>query len=281
MRNLCIPRRTVALGFASLMLAAIHVSFASQGDPGTERSGGRLYGKPNFTGVWQTFGTANVDIQDHIAQAGPFFQLGAIGAVPPGLGVVVGNDIPYTPAGLAKKQENYENRLTPSPEVWPSTLDPEARCYLPGVPRATYMPYPFQIIQSQDFILFAYEYAAANRVVNMGEPTESPIDSWMGWSNGRWDGDTLVIDVTGLNGQSWLDRAGNFTSEAAHIIERYTLIDADHIDYEVTIEDPQTFTRPWKMRMPIYRRIEPNAQILEFKCVPFAEELLYGHLRKQ
>ena len=115
----------------------------------------------------------------------------------------------------------------------------------------------------------------------MGEPTEPPIDSWMGWSNGRWDGDTLVIDVTGLNGQSWLDRAGNFTSEAVHVIERYTLIDADHIDYEVTIEDPQTFTRPWQMRMPIYRRIEPNAQILEFKCVPFAEELLYGHLRKQ
>lgn len=229
-------------------------------------------GKPDFNGVWQTMNTANWDIQDHSAMAGPFYQMGAIGAVPAGQGVVEGNDIPYTPAAAAKKKENSEKR-------W--TLDPEVKCYMPGIPRATYMPYPFQIVQSPQYVLFAYEYATANRVVNMGKPTEAPVDSWMGWSNGKWEGDTLVVDVTGLNGMAWLDRSGNFTSEAVHIVERYTPIDNDHINYEVTIEDPKTFTRPWKMQMPIYRHVEKNAQLLEFKCVEFAEEMLYGHLRKR
>jgi len=117
--------------------------------------------------------------------------------------------------------------------------------------------------------------------VNMGKPTEAPVDSWMGWSNGKWEGDTLVVDVTGLNGMAWLDRAGDFTTEMVHVTERYTPIDNDHINYEVTIEDPKTFTRPWKIQMPIYRHVEKNAQLLEFKCVEFAEEMLYGHLRKQ
>jgi hypothetical protein len=229
-------------------------------------------GKPDFNGVWQTNNTANWDIQDHNAMAGPFYQMGAIGAIPAGQGVVEGNDIPYTADAAKKKRENYGSR-------W--TLDPEVKCYMPGIPRATYMPYPFHIVQSPQYILFAYEYATANRVVNMLKPTEPPVDSWMGWSNGKWEGDTLVVEVTGLNGQAWLDRAGNFTSDSAKVTERYTPIDNDHINYEVTIEDPKTFTRPWKMSMPIYRRIEKNAQLLEFKCVEFAEEMLYGHLRKK
>ena len=150
-----------------------------------------------------------------------------------------------------------------------------------GVPRSTYMPYPFQIIQGAGTVMLAYEYAGAVRIVNMGKATEAPVDSWMGWSNGHWEGETLVIDVTGLNDQTWFDRAGNYHSDALHVVERYTPRSADTLMYEATIEDPKTFTRPWKISMPLYRRVEKNAQIMEYKCPEFAEEMLYGHLRKQ
>ena len=229
-------------------------------------------GKPNFTGLWQALGTAYWDIRDHSAQNGPFYQLGATGAMPAGQGIVEGGEIPYKPEAAAKQKENLKNRLL---------LDPEVKCFMPGVPRGTYLPFPFQIIQSQRDIAIAYEYATANRVINMGKPTEGAVDTWMGTSNGRWEGDTLVVDVTGLNGQSWFDRSGNFMSENVHIIERYTFADADHLNYEATIEDNTIFTRPWKISLPLYRRKEKNAQLNEFKCVEFAEELLYGHLRKK
>src|SRR5713101_3847364 len=169
-------------------------------------------GKPNFTGVWQALGTAYWDIQDHSAQPGPFFQLGAIGAVPGGRGIVEGNEIPYLPAAADKKKENFGNRLT---------LDPEIKCYLPGVPRATYLPFPFQIIQSQTNLAIAYEYRTANRLINVANHREPAVDTWMGMSNGHWEGDTLVVEVTGLNGESWFDRAGNFASENVRIVERY------------------------------------------------------------
>jgi hypothetical protein len=229
-------------------------------------------GKPNLTGLWQALGTAYWDIRDHSAQPGPFYQLGAIGAMPAGVGIVEGGDIPYLPAAAEKQRENFRNRLL---------LDPEVKCFMPGVPRGTYMPFPFQIIQSQGDIAMAYEYATANRVINMGKPKEVAVDTWMGTSNGRWEGDTLVVDVTGLNGQSWFDRSGNFMSENVRVIERYTLANADMINYEATIEDKTIFSRPWKISLPLYRRKERNAQLLEFKCVEFAEELIYGHLRKK
>lgn len=224
-------------------------------------------GKPNFTGVWQAFGSAWLDVEDHSASAGHFYQLGAIGAVPPDQGIVVGGTIPYLPDALAKRRENYENRLA---------LDPVVKCFMPGVPRATYMPFPFQIVQGTRQILIAYEFATANRVIFVDGQEESPVDSWMGWSNSRWDGDTLVVDVTGLNGQSWLDHAGNHMSNAARVTERYTPLGPNHIRYEARVEDPNTFSEPWTIRLPLYRRIEENAQTLEFKCVEFAEELLYG-----
>ncbi len=160
-------------------------------------------------------------------------------------------------------------------------LDPEVKCYMPGVPRATYMPYPIQIVQGTSNIAIAYEYATSNRVVNMGKPTEAPTDTWMGWSNGHWEGDTLVVDVTGMNDQTWFDRAGNFHSEALHVVERYSFRNPDVINYEATIEDPMVFTRQWKISLPLYRRLDKNAQLTEFKCVEFAEELLYGDLRRQ
>ena len=153
---------------------------------------------------------------------------------------------------------------------------------MPGIPRATYMPYPFQIVQGQKDILFVYEYASSNRIVHMGNHQEPPVDSWMGWSNGKWDGDTLVIEVTGINDQTWFDRAGNHHSDAA---EGHRALHAgtgdNHINYEATIEDPKTFSRRGQIRMPLYRRMEPNVQLLEFKCVEFSEELLYGDLKKK
>jgi hypothetical protein len=229
-------------------------------------------GKPNLSGIWQALGTANWDLQDHSAAPGPLPQLGAIGAIPAGQGVVEGNEIPYRPAAAAKKKENFANRLT---------QDPEARCYMPGLPRATYMPFPFQIIQSPRDILMVYEFASANRVINMGKPQEAPTDTWMGTSNGRWDGETLVVDVTGQNGLAWFDRAGNFASDAVHVVERYTAISADRLLYEATIDDAKVFTRPWKISMPLYRRAEKNVQLNDFKCVEFAEELVYGQFKKQ
>src|SRR3984893_18526799 len=122
----------------------------------------------------------------------------------------------------------------------------------------------------------AYEYASSNRLINMGKPIDAASDTWMGTSNGHWEGDTLVVDVTGLNGLAWFDRAGNWASDKLHVVERYTRRSNDVMDYEATIDDASVFTRPWKISLPLYKRAEKNAQILEFKCVEFAEELLYG-----
>jgi hypothetical protein len=231
----------------------------------------RIAGMPNLSGLWQAMSGANWDIQDHSTEPGPFYQLGAIMAVPAGQGVVEGNEIPYRPEALAQRNLNRLNR-------W--SADPEIKCYMPGIPRATYMPYPFQIVQGTNSIAFAYEYATSNRVVRMTNHQKAPVPSWMGWSNGRWEGDTLVVEVTGNNDQTWFDRSGNFHSEEMKVTERYKLRSPDVIDYEATIEDPKTFTRPWKISLPLYRRLEKNAKILEYKCVEYAEELIYGHLRK-
>jgi hypothetical protein len=152
---------------------------------------------------------------------------------------------------------------------------------MPGIPRATYMPYPFQIVQTPTTVLMAYEFASASRIIRMNSKEEAPVDSWMGWATGRWDGESLVVDVTGFNDQTWFDRAGNFHSEALKVTERYTPTSQDTLQYEATIEDPKTFTRPWKISMPLYRRVERNAQLLEYKCVEFVEELMYGHLRRR
>jgi len=229
-------------------------------------------GKPNFTGIWQVMNSANWDIQAHEARQGPVIALGAAFSIQPGPGVVEGNDIPYLPAAAAKKKENGDNWLT---------RDPEIKCYMPGIPRATYMPYPFQIVQGQKDILFVYEYASSNRIVHMQSKSEAPVDSWMGWSNGRWEGETLAITVNGFNDQTWFDRSGNHHTEGLTVEERYTLQGENVLIYEATMTDPKTFSRPWKIRLPLYRRLEPNVQLLEFKCVEFSEELLYGDLKKK
>src|SRR5215467_6808875 len=218
-------------------------------------------GRPNLNGIWQAVNEANWDLQPHAAGFGRVVALGAEDAVPPGVGWVEGGEIPYLPAAAAKKKENFEKRLS---------LDPEIKCYLPGVPRGMYMPQPFQIIQSADHIVIVHQYAGAIRTIYMSEHTEAPADSWMGWSNGHWEGETLVIDTTGFNDLSWFDRAGNFHSDALHVVERIAAIDADHLNYEATIEDPNVFSRPWKMSTTLYRRKEKGARLLEFRCVEFA-----------
>jgi len=250
-------------------------------------------GKPNVTGIWQALNEANWDLEAHASRAAlvvqpgpvtassgdhhvvpgaPALALGAIGGVPGGLSVVEGDTIPYQPWALERRKENQANLLT---------RDPEVKCYMPGIPRAMYMPYPFHIVQSTDKIMMIYEFAAAQRVIHMDDVARPVNETWMGHSAGRWEGDTLVVDVTRQVENTWFDRAGNFHSDALHLIERFTPISANHINYEVTVEDPKVFTRPWKIQMPLYRRLEPNAQLLEYKCVEFIEELMYGHLRQE
>jgi hypothetical protein len=230
-------------------------------------------GKPDLNGIWQALGTAHWDIEGHAARPGPVVALGALGAIPPGLGVVEGGEVPYQPWAAEQKKKNLENWLT---------LDPAVKCFMPGVPRANYMPFPFQIVQTPEFILMAYEFATATRVIYMNKPDfESPFDTWMGHSRGTWEGETLVVDVTSQVPDTWFDSSGNFHTDAVHVVERYTALGPDALLYEATIEDPNVFTRPWKISMPLYRRLDENVQLLEFKCVEFVEELMYGHLRKQ
>src|SRR5580765_1604310 len=229
-------------------------------------------GKPSLNGIWQAINEADWDIEGHSAAPGRVTALGAEDAVVPGVGIVEGGPLPYLPAAAAKKKANYEKRLT---------ADPAIKCYLPGVPRAMYLPQPFQIIQSQKHIMMAFQYAGAIRTIYMDEHTPAPADSWMGWSNGHWEGDTLVVDTTGFNDLSWFDRAGNFHSDELHVVERITPASPDHLNYEATIDDKKVFSRPWKMSMTLYRRKEKGARLLEFRCVEFVEDLIYGGLRKK
>ena len=213
-------------------------------------------GQPDLNGIWQTLNSASWDIRPHNARDG----------VPAGIGVVEGGAIPYQPWAAERQQENYANRLAE---------DPVRKCYLPGVPRITYMPFPFRILQTPDHVVITYEYAHAVRIIYTdGSDHPLPNDFWMGDSRGHWDGDTLVVDTTHFNGRTWLDAAGNFHSDQLHVVERYTPITPHHIDYEVTIEDQEVFTRPWTMRMPLYRRMEGGLQLLDYDCVDFILQAL-------
>ncbi|MEQ9451329.1 MAG: hypothetical protein RJQ07_07060 [Pseudomonadales bacterium] len=230
-------------------------------------------GRPDLSGIWQTIGTANWNLEAHPASGGPP-QLGALAAAPPGKSVLVGGgSIPYQDWARAQVAENRADRYR---------RDPEAKCYLPGVPRATYMPHPFQILQGTNKIMIVYGVAEASRTIHMDKenPEPPPIDSWMGRSHGRWEGDTLVVEASGFNGQAWLDRSGNFASDTLKVTERYTPINRNAIRYEVTLEDPSVYTAPWQIAMPLYRRLDDDIELLENKCVEFSEELLYGHLRR-
>lgn len=276
--------RDVCIAFATAIVVAAGFWSAAPAQTQTARAA-RVGGKPNLNGIWQALNTANYDILSHQAKAalalrpGPVVPvpaasvvaLGAVGAVPAGNGVVVGDEIPYLPDAAKKQLENQANWLD---------RDPEIKCFLPGVPRANYLPMPFQILHSETAVFFAYEYAGAVRNILLKDPGPAPVDSWMGQSVGAWEGDTFVVTVTGFNDQTWFDRAGNHHSDKLKVVERYTAQGPDHLWYEATIEDPVTFSRPWTIRMPLYRHINPDARLNQFKCVEFVEELMYGKLRK-
>ena len=214
-------------------------------------------GHPDLSGIWQVINSASWNLEAHNAADGE----------PAGLSVVVGDTIPYQPWAATQQQENYENRLT---------ADPMRQCFLAGVPRITYMPFPFQMIQTSDHMVITYELAHAVRIIYTdGSPHPLPNDFWMGDSRGRWDGDTFIVDTTHFNDRTWFDAAGNFHSTALHVVERYTPTSPHHMTYEATIEDPEVFTRPWTIRMPVYRRLEESLQLLDYDCVDFfLDELL-------
>ena len=242
---------------------------------------------PDLNGIWQAIGNAHWNIERHMAKPalqlrdGPvvpvphqsILALGAVGAVPGGMGIIKGDGmIPYKPEALAVRDENQKDYLN---------RDPEVKCYLPGVPRSTYMPYPFQIIQGHDSMLITYEYANADRDFFFKDPGPAPVDSWMGQSYAQWDGDTLEVEVTGQVGDTWFDRAGNHHSAGMRVVERWTRTGPDHMLYEATMHDEETFTEPWTISLPLYRRVEANARLMDFKCVEFVEELLYGEWRRE
>jgi hypothetical protein len=248
---------------ALLLFLAINTAVAAADAP-------RLAGKPNLNGIWQVMGSSNWNLEAHSAQRIPSqWELGALFAIPAGRSVVVGGKIPYLPAALEAREKFRAE--------WPRS-DPETSCYLPGIPRATYMPHPFQIVQGNRDILMVYSYATANRTIFMKDHQPPPVDTWMGRSHGRWEGDTLVVETTGFNARAHLDRAGNHFSSALKVVERFSMENANVIRYEATLEDPQTYSRPWTIRMPLYKHVEADAELLEFKCVPFVEEMLYKDL---
>lgn len=229
-------------------------------------------GHPNLNGIWQTLNSAYWNLEGHPAQGFPkdFWELGAIGVIPAGPSVLKGGGaIPYLPAALRQRDQNRSQ--------WPEA-DPEAKCYMLGVPRVTYQGRPFQIFQGDGDLLMVYPFAAANRVIHMKDHSDAPVDSWMGRSNGEWDSDTLVVTTTSQNGKSWLDRAGNFATNQLKVTERFKLLDGNHIWYEATLEDSKTFSQPWTIEMPLYRIIDNNAQLQELKCVPYADGVLYHDL---
>ena len=241
----------IATALASVTLAPVPIvaQTATYTPPRTE------HGPPELQGIWQVLTTAAWDIEDHNASLG----------VPAGRAVVEGGRIPYQPWALEKKAQNYADR---------ATLDPETKCLLSGVPRITYMPYPFQIVQQADKVNILYEYNHSLRHIYMnGNPhPEGPINWWMGDSRGSWDGDTLVVDVVHFTDQTWFDRAGNFHGEMLHVVERYTPTSPNHLLYEATIEDPAVFTQPWKMSMTLYRRMDPAPELLEYECYAYMLE---------
>src|SRR6185436_10815255 len=227
-------------------------------------------GKPDLNGIWQALNSANYDLRAHAARPAlsllpapgrsgvpglvrattvdlpdPAVRpLGAVGGVPAGEGVVVGGEIPYQPWAAARRQENAREWLK---------RDPEIKCFMPGVPRATYLPYPFQILQGTNKIVLAYEFAGATRTIHLDTVGDSPSPTWMGWSRGRWDGDTLVVEVTDFNEDTWFDRAGDFHSDQLKVTERYTPQSPYHLTYEATIEDPDAALSPRRARQAAAR----------------------------
>jgi hypothetical protein len=268
MRGRSILLSTAAAGVLAAFAFVTHAPSASADQAGTAAAPaarGQGYtpprtrdGQPDLQGVWRVWNLAQHDILSHSARWG----------VPAGPGVVVGDEIPYQPWAAKRKQENFENSRTTDPL---KSADPLSRCYLPGVPRITYLGFPFQVFQTADQVVMLYEWRHVRRIVYLKDiPRFEGVDFWMGSSRGRFEGNTLVVDVRNLSDRTWFDASGNFHSEAAHIVERYTPTGPDTLQYEVTVEDPKVFTKPWKMTMTIQR--QKDVGILEYECHGLLEE---------
>jgi hypothetical protein len=267
--KILIQKQIAKLGLFTLVaIFSITQAAAQSGDIQRTPSG-----KPDLSGIWQAMTSAHYDVEPHAASEGPHSGLmGALSATPAGLGIVEGGRIPYNEQSLRVRDANKANAID---------NDPLTKCYMPGVPRANYMPFPFQIVQSESVILMAYEVAESNRIVYVDQPElESQVDAWMGHSNAHWEGDTLVVRVSGQMPDTWFDRSGNHHSYEMVVEERWTATGANHVQYEATITDPNTFTAPWTISFPLYRHVADNMQLLEFKCAEFSEEYLYGEWRK-
>jgi hypothetical protein len=248
------------------LLPAVPLAAQGRGAPASAAAAFRApriaaLNQPNFQGIWQTFSSAHYDLEPHAASYG----------MPAGVGVVVdpaSGKIPYTPAGLQKKQANFKNRLAD---------DPHGKCWKPGTPHFVYLPFPFQIVQTGTQVTMISEYVHNVRTIYLNRAKHYPdgeVDFWNGDSFGKWEGDTLVTDVANFGNMGWLDRSGNHHSEALKVVERFTLIDADTMRYEATLTDPKTFTQPWTIRVLLYRRKEPNLRIMEYECHAYADNSL-------
>ena len=277
------PRRVATLALLAAAGSFV-IGLPAPGQGQTYSAPRTATGQPDLNGFWQALNTAHWNLEAHEAAPGPVLQLGAAHAVPPGLGVVVDGLIPYREDALARKKVYAANALRE---------DAEVKCYLPGVPRMMYMPYPVQFVQSDSQIVMMSEFASALRTIYLNSTARPPADTWMGWSNGSWDGDALVIDSKGFMGGTigaldaegaiqvrFLDPAGNYHTDGLHVVERIRRIGPDHLSYQATIEDPYVYTRPWTISMPLYRRLEPGMQLGEFKCEEFVGDLVYGKYQR-
>lgn len=239
---------------ASVLLAALPMSAATAADARIPR----LNGKPDFSGIWQTTSAADFDLEPHSGRKD----------APPGAGIVVGNVIPYLPAALEQKRKNFAARAAD---------DPRLRCWTLGTPRGIYYPEPFQILQRAQDLTVIFEFGHSVRTINTNG-TEHPAEKnqfWLGDSRAHWDGDTLVVDVTDFEDETWLDRAGDFHSENMHVVERWKLLDANTIDYQATIEDPNLFSRPWDIEVILYRHREKDFQLIENYCFTLDNDKYY------
>jgi hypothetical protein len=219
-------------------------------------------GTPDLRGIWQARTTAYLNVEGHPTQDG----------VPAAKSVIVDpadGKIPYLPGALSQRDLNRKDL---------KNADPASNCFQAGVPRAVYLPTPFQIVQGVGNLAIAYTDDHAFQIVLPSTiPHDDGIDFFMGDSRGHWEGNTLVVDVTDLGDQTWLDASGNFHSDQLHVVERYTLIGPGTMSYEATLEDPAVYSRPWTIRFLLYRDKQPGARIIEDECLEGADGL-WHHL---
>jgi hypothetical protein len=237
------------LAAASFSLCGVAAADGAEIPPAASGLPRAADGKPDFSGIWQSLGGADYGLEPHLATKDG----------PPGAGAVEGNVIPYRPAALAQRARNFASR---------ATADPRNKCFTLGTPRGLYNNEPFQILQRPRDLTVIYEFGHPVRTIhtNGTEHPDGHIDFWLGDSRGHWDGDTLIVDVTDFNGETWLDRVGNFNSDELHLVERWSYVDRNTLRYRATFEDPKVYTRPWSLELLFYRRLEPNVQLIENYC---------------